>query len=119
MFSRLLLCLVCFLIDRNDSRQLNINRTMATKVISSIAVCWDFPNTFSDVKRRKQIPNRFDEVFKMCGDLSILIIEKFDDVSYQYFCSAFLFVDCIQHERSILLLKLKGFHMIFFTRPYC
>ena len=92
MFSRFLLCLVCFLIDRNESRQLNINRTIATNVISSIAVCWDFPNTFNDVKRRKQIPNRFDDVFKMCGDLSILIIEKFDDVSHQYFCFAFLFM---------------------------
>ena len=81
MFSSFLLCLVCFLIDRNDSRQLNIKRTIARKVISSIAVCRDFPNTFSDVKRRKQIPNRFDDVFKMCGDLYILVIEKFDAVS--------------------------------------
>lgn len=75
MFSRSLLRLVCFLIERNDRRQLNINKTVATKVMSSIAVCCDFPNTFSDVKRRKQIPKRFDDVFKMCGDLSIFRVQ--------------------------------------------
>jgi hypothetical protein len=58
-----------------------MNKIIATKVISSITVCCDFPNTFSDVKRRKQIPNRFDDVLRIWGDLSMLIIEKFDVVS--------------------------------------
>ena len=43
---------------------------MATNVVSSINVWPDFPNTLSDVTTRKQMPNRFDDVFRMCGDLS-------------------------------------------------
>src|SRR4030095_2583581 len=102
-----LLCFVCFLIDRNDNKQLNMNKITATKVMSSIAVCCDFPSTFSDVNRRKQIPNKLDDVFRMCGDLSILIIEKFDVVGQQYFFfpKFFIYAVCMEHERSIYYLS--------------
>ena len=43
---------------------------IAEKVISSIIVCSDFPNTLREVKTRKQIPNRLDEVLRICEGLS-------------------------------------------------
>ena len=115
MFSRFLLCLVCFRIDKKDSRQLNINKMIATKVISSITVCCDFPNTFNDVRRRKQIPKRLDDVFRMWGDLSMLIIENLTPFVANTFVS---FSRC-DDDQCLSLPKLKGFHMIFFPDAYC
>jgi hypothetical protein len=56
--------------DRKERKQLSIKRIIAAKVISSMTVCRDFPSTLSDVIRRKQMPNKFDDVFRICGDLS-------------------------------------------------
>ncbi len=64
-FSIVWLYFDCFRIDKKDKRQLAIKRIMATKVISSMIVFSDFPNTLSEVKTRKQIPNRLEDVFKM------------------------------------------------------
>ena len=69
-FSSFLLRSDCPRIERKERMQLNIKRIMAAKVISSIIDCSDFPSSLIDVRIRKQMPSKLDDVFKICGDLS-------------------------------------------------
>jgi hypothetical protein len=52
-------------IDKNESRQLAMNKTIATEVSSSINVLLETLNSFKEVRTMKQIPRRFEEVFKI------------------------------------------------------
>ena len=56
--------------DIKENMQLPIKSMMATKLISSKRVCSDFPKNFKEVSTIKQMPNKLDEAFNMCGDLS-------------------------------------------------
>jgi hypothetical protein len=52
-------------IDKNERRQLAMNKTIATDVSSSINVFLETLNSFKDVRTIKQIPRRLEEVFKI------------------------------------------------------
>ena len=56
--------------DRKEKRHADMKRIIATRAISSIIVCSPFPSTLNDVSTKQQIPSRFAEVLKMCGDFS-------------------------------------------------
>jgi hypothetical protein len=71
MFSNLPLCLMVPLIDKKERTQLVINRIIANVIISSIIVLPDMFNNLSEVNTTKQSPNKFEEAFKICGDLSL------------------------------------------------
>ena len=62
-------------IDRKE-KKLHVIRSMdATPVHSSMSVSSLNREIFRDVKTIRQNPNRFDEVFKICGDLlSVMVI---------------------------------------------
>ena len=57
------------LIERNDSRQLEIKRNMDSAVHSSMIERSLSFNALSDINTTKQRPNRLDDVLSMCGDL--------------------------------------------------
>jgi len=59
-------------IDKKDNIQLAINRMMATTVTSSIIVVSDLLSNFKEVSTIKQMPNRLDDAFRICGDLSLV-----------------------------------------------
>lgn len=59
-----------FLIERNDSRVLVMNKTIAAVVISSIIDFREIFSTFKEVITRKQMPKRLDEAFRICGPFS-------------------------------------------------
>ena len=70
IFSSLPLFLMEPLIDKKERMQLAINNMMATVVNSSIIVLPDMFNNFKDVSTTKQSPNKLEDAFKICGDLS-------------------------------------------------
>ena len=55
-----------------DKIQLAINKTIARVVTSSMKVLSEIFITFKEAKRIKQIPNRLEEAFNICGDFSRL-----------------------------------------------
>ena len=61
-------------IERKDKILLLINRIVAIEVHSSINVVPLNFKTFKEVSTRKQIPNKFAEVFKMCEALLLLFV---------------------------------------------
>jgi len=71
MFSNLPLFLITPFIDKKERIQLDIKNNMATVVNSSMIVFPDIFNNLREVKTTKHNPNRFDEAFKICGDLSL------------------------------------------------
>ena len=63
--------------ERNAHKQLNINITKQTEVISSITVsCASFKN-FKEVITRKQNPRKLEDEFSICGALSLLSLLSF------------------------------------------
>ncbi len=70
-FSSLPLFLIEPLIDKKDRIQLAINSMIATVVNSSIIVLPEILRSLSDVSTTKQRPNRLEDAFKICGDLSL------------------------------------------------
>lgn len=69
IFSKTILLLVLFLIDKNESVQLHKNKKVANIVISSITVLLFMFNTFNDVNIKKQIPSKFDDALNICCDV--------------------------------------------------
>ena len=65
IFSYLSALSVLLLIDKKEIKLLLINMMVAKEVHSSINVVFPNLNIFIDVNTRKQIPNKFAEVFKM------------------------------------------------------
>ena len=63
-------------IERKDKILLLMNRIVATEVHSSINVVPFNFKTFNEVSTRKQIPNKLDEAFRICGDLCSLLSIK-------------------------------------------
>ena len=59
------------LIDKKERMQAAIKNLMATVVNSSIIVLPAMFNNLRDVSTTKQSPNKLEEAFKMCGDLSL------------------------------------------------
>ena len=55
--------------ERNAHKQLNINRTKHTAVISSIIVVSENLKNFIEVNTRKQNPNKLDAEPNICADL--------------------------------------------------
>jgi len=55
--------------ERNAHKQLNINNTKHTAVISSIMVESLNLKILIEVNTRKQNPNKLDAEFNICGDL--------------------------------------------------
>ena len=70
IFSSLPLFLMEPLIDKKERIQLAINMIIARVVNSSISVLPAMFNNLSDVSTTKQSPNKLEEAFKICGDLS-------------------------------------------------
>jgi hypothetical protein len=68
---KLLLC-VLDLNDKKENRQLPINKTMATKVISSMIVFLSMLNNLSEVRRIKQMPNKLEAAERIWDDFSLL-----------------------------------------------
>jgi hypothetical protein len=58
--------------ERKDNIQLDIKKTIAAVVVSSIAVFCEMFSNFRDVSTTKQSPNKFEDAFRMCGDFSLL-----------------------------------------------
>src|SRR4051812_42269227 len=58
------------LIERNEKKQLDIKQKIAVTAISSITDSLLLPKTLKDVRSMKQIPRRFAEALRMCGDFS-------------------------------------------------
>ena len=56
--------------DKKESMQAAIKNMMATVVNSSIIVLPEIFNNLSDVSTTKHNPNKLDDAFKICGDLS-------------------------------------------------
>ena len=69
-FSSLPLFLIEPLIDKKERIQAAIKSMMATVVNSSIIVLPEILSNLSDVSTTKQSPNKLDDAFSMCGDLS-------------------------------------------------
>jgi hypothetical protein len=55
--------------ERKAHKQLNINNTKHTAVISSMMVVSLNLKTLIEVSTRKQNPNKLDAEFNICGDL--------------------------------------------------
>jgi hypothetical protein len=70
IFSSLPLFLIDPLIDKKERIQAAIKSMMATVVNSSIIVLPDMFNNLRDVSTTKQSPNKLEEAFNICGDLS-------------------------------------------------
>lgn len=70
IFSSLPLFLMEPLIDRKERMQLAINNMMASVVSSSMMVLPAMFSSLSDVSTTKQSPNKLEDAFKICGDLS-------------------------------------------------
>jgi hypothetical protein len=70
IFSNLPLFLIEPLIDKKERMQLAMNRIMAPVVNSSIIVLPDMFRSFREVSTTKQSPNKLDDAFNICGDLS-------------------------------------------------
>lgn len=73
MFSYLTLRMVRLLIDKKDNKLLVIKNMIAIAVSSSMIVASFSFITLSEVSTIKQKPRRLDDVFKMWGDLSVLL----------------------------------------------
>jgi hypothetical protein len=58
--------------ERNAHKQLNINITKQTAVISSINVVAENLKNFKEVITRKQNPRKLEDAFSICGDLLCL-----------------------------------------------
>ena len=71
MFSSLPLFLIEPLTDKKDRIQLAINIMIAAVVSSSIIVLPEILSNLSEVSTTKQSPNKLDEAFNICGDLSL------------------------------------------------
>ena len=69
-FSSLPLFLIEPFIDKKERMQAAIKSMMATVVNSSIMVLPAMFNNLSDVSTTKQSPNKLEDAFKICGDLS-------------------------------------------------
>ncbi len=65
IFSYKSLRLVSDLRDKNENTQLPINKIIATKVTSSMIVFLEMLNNLSEVRRIKQMPNKFEEAESM------------------------------------------------------
>ncbi len=61
--------LVLLLIDKNDSRQLDMNKNMERAVHSSMNDRSLSFSAFKEMNTTKHNPKRFEEVFRMWGDL--------------------------------------------------
>ena len=70
-FSSLPLFLIEPLMDKKERIQLAIKNIMATVVNSSIIVLPAMLSNLSDVSTTKQSPNKLEEAFNICGDLSL------------------------------------------------
>ncbi len=70
-FSSLPLFLIEPFIDKKERMQAAIKSMMAIVVNSSIMVLPAMFNNFSDVNTTKQSPNKLEDAFNMCGDLSL------------------------------------------------
>lgn len=57
-------------IDRKERMQAAMNSMIASVVSSSIIVLPAMFNSLSDVSTTKQSPNKLEDAFNMCGDLS-------------------------------------------------
>jgi len=71
IFSSLPLFLMVPLMDKKERIQLAINSMMAPVVNSSIIVLPAMFNNLRDVNTTKQSPNKLEDAFKICGDLSL------------------------------------------------
>ena len=69
-FSSMPLFLIEPRMDKKERIQLAINSMMATVVNSSIIVLPAMFNNLSDVSTTKHNPNKLEDAFKICGDLS-------------------------------------------------
>ena len=74
MGSSLLSVLMLPRIDKKESMQLAMNNIMAAVVNSSIKDFLEIFKIFKEVKTTKQIPSRFEEAFKICGDLCSFLV---------------------------------------------
>jgi hypothetical protein len=72
IFSSRPLFLIEPLIDKKERMQAAINSMIATVVNSSIIVLPAMFNNLSDVSTTKHNPNKLEEAFKICGDLSFI-----------------------------------------------
>lgn len=70
IFSNLPLFLIEPLIAKKESIQLAMNMIIATVVSSSMIVLPEIFNSLREVSTTKQSPNKLDEAFNICGDLS-------------------------------------------------
>ena len=70
IFSSLPLFFIEPLIDKKERIQAAIKNMMATVVNSSIIVLPAMFSNLSDVNTTKQSPNKLEEAFNTCGDLS-------------------------------------------------
>lgn len=70
-FSSLPLFLIEPLMDKKERIQLAINIMIAKVVSSSMSVLPAMFNNLSDVSTTKQSPNKLEEAFRICGDLSL------------------------------------------------
>jgi hypothetical protein len=80
--SNLLSIFIFPLIDKKERMQLDINSIIATVVNSSIKDFLEIFKTFKDVKTIKQIPSKFDEAFKIWGDLLFCFFSIFKIIFY-------------------------------------
>ena len=71
IFSSLPLFLIEPLMDKKERIQLAIKSMMAKVVSSSIIVLPEILSNLSEVSTTKQSPNKLDEAFNICGDLSL------------------------------------------------
>ena len=73
IFSSLPLFLIEPLIDKKERTQLAMKSMIATVVNSSIIVLPAMLSNLREVSTTKQSPNKLDDAFKICGDLSFSI----------------------------------------------
>jgi hypothetical protein len=71
IFSNIMLIASFLRRERNESKQLAIKANTARVVTSSMMVFFEIFRSFKDVSSRKQMPNRFEDAFRMCGDLEL------------------------------------------------
>jgi hypothetical protein len=73
MGSNLLSVLMLPRIDKKERMQLPINNIIAAVVNSSIKDFFEIFKIFKEVNTTKQIPNKFEDAFKICGDFCSLL----------------------------------------------
>jgi hypothetical protein len=71
IFSNIMLIASFLRRERNESKQLAIKANIARVVTSSMMVFFEIFRSFKDVSSRKQMPNRLEDAFRMCGDLEL------------------------------------------------